>query len=140
MEFVFDIQPKFLPQGAFESRNDESLTIANADVPWLLTSQARGLTRCELPLVGPQDPPTPYRVKLHFAELDEQIKPGQRVFDVKLQGTTVAEQLDVAREAAGVRRGLTREFADVQVANSLVIELVPIAGQPILSAIEVASE
>jgi outer membrane protein assembly factor BamB len=140
MEFVFDIKPQLLPSGEFQARNDESLVIANADVPWLLTSQARGLKRCELPLVGEKDPASNYKVKLYFAELDAKTAPGDRVFDVQLQGTTVASKLDVVKEAGGPLRALTREFPGVRVEKDLVIELNPIAGQPILSAIEVQRE
>ncbi len=140
MEFVFDIKPQLLPEGKFEARNDESLIIENADVPWLFTSQARGMQRCELPLVGPNDPAASYKVKLYFAELDAKTAPGDRVFDVRLQGDTVAPRLDVVKEAGGAQRALTREFGGVRVAGNLVVELVPVAGQPILSAIEVRRE
>jgi hypothetical protein len=140
MEFVFDIQPKLHPGGGFEAQNDESLTVENARVPWIYTSQARGLARCELPLVGKDDEPAEYRVTLHFAELDKSVKPGERVFDVKLQGQTVAAGLDVAKEAAGSERALVREFRRVKVAGNLAIELVPVKGEPILAAIEVERE
>ena len=140
MEFVFDIKPQLMPEGEFRADNDESLVIENADVPWLLTSQARGLKRCELPLVGKDDPASSYKVKLYFAELDAKTAPGDRVFDVQLQGNTVAPRLDVVKEAGGPLRALTREFSGVQVDGNLVIELTPIAGQPILSAIEVQRE
>jgi hypothetical protein len=140
MEFVFDIKPNLMPGGEFATRNDESLDVANADVPWLLTSQARGLTHCELPLVKADESPASYKVKLYFAELDEKSKSGDRVFDVQLQGQTVAAKLDVAQEAGGPGRALTREFTGVRVTENLVVDLVPIAGQPILSAIEVERE
>ena len=140
MEFVFDIKPKLLEGGAFEAKNDESVNVDGARVDWLYTSQARGLARCELPLVGKDDPPAEYRVTLHFAELDPEIKAGQRVFDVKLQGDTVASGMDVVQEAGGTQKALTREFRRVKVAGNLVIELVPVKGEPILAAIEVERE
>ena len=140
MEFVFDIQPKLHAGGGFEARNDESLAVENARVPWIYSSQARGLARCELPLVGKDDEPAKYRVTLHFAELDKAVRPGQRVFDVKLQGQTVAAALDVAHEAGSIERALTREFRHVKVAGHLVIELESIKGEPILAAIEVERE
>jgi hypothetical protein len=140
MEFVFDIKPKLLPGGGFEARNDESLTVEEARVGWLYTSQARGLSRCELPLLGKGDAPAEYRVTLHFAELEKDTRPGDRVFDVKLQGQTAIAGLDVVREAGGSERALTRELRRVKVENNLVIELVPVKGGPILSAIEVERE
>ncbi|MGE3778693.1 MAG: PQQ-binding-like beta-propeller repeat protein, partial [Pirellulaceae bacterium] len=140
MEFVFDIKPQLMPGGSFEANNDESLVVENSDVPWLLSSQARGLLRCELPLVGKQDLAATYKVKLYFAELDANRKAGERVFDVRLQGQAVAAGLDVVRDAGGVRRQLKREFAGIPVTDNLVVELVPVAGEPILSAIEVERE
>jgi beta-galactosidase len=80
------------------------------------------------------------RVTLHFAELDKDIKPGDRVFDVKLQGQTVAAGLDVAKDAGGSERPLNRELRRVKVTDKLVVELAPVKGQPILSAIEVERE
>jgi len=140
MEFVFDIKPKLLEGGAFEARNDESLTVENTRVEWIYSSQARGLVRCELPLIGKGEAPAEYRVTLHFAELQKDAKPGDRVFDVKLQGETVAAALDVAQAADGSERAMTREFRRVKVASNLVVELNPIKGEPILSAIEVERE
>ena len=40
-----------------------------------------------------------HTVRLHFAEPDD-VKPGERVFDVKLQGNVVLRDFDVVREAA----------------------------------------
>ena len=106
----------------------------------MLSSQARGLEQCQIPLVGPNDPPANYKVKLHFAELNEKIAPGDRVFDVRLQGDTVATRLDVAKDAGGPLRSMTREFSHVRVTGDLVVQLIPVAGEPILSAIEVERE
>jgi hypothetical protein len=140
MEFVFDVKPQFMPGGEFQAVNDESLVVDNAEVPWLFSSQARGLLRCELPLLGPGDKPASYKVKLYFAELSEGAAAGERVFNVRLQGETVAPGLDILKEAGAARRALTREFTGVRVSSSLAIELQPVAGQPVLSAIEVARE
>jgi beta-galactosidase len=114
--------------------------VKDARVPWIYSSQARGLSRCELPLIGKDDAPAEYRVTLHFAELHKDAKPGDRVFDVKLQGQTVASGLDVVQVAGGIERALTREFRRVKVADNLVIELIPVKGEPILAAIEVERE
>ncbi len=140
MEYSFDIEPKLMAGGAFEARNEESLKVENARVGWLYTSQAHGLTRFELPLLGKDDAPARYRVTLHFAELAKDTKRGERVFDVKLQGETVAAELDVVQAAGGSERALTREFNRVEVADNLVVELSPKKGEPILSAIEVERE
>ncbi|NOX53165.1 MAG: hypothetical protein GXP27_01745 [Planctomycetes bacterium] len=40
--------------------------------------------------------PRRFTVRLHFAEIED-VVPGQRIFDVAIQGKTVAKQLDVIR-------------------------------------------
>jgi len=82
-------------------------------------------------------------VRLHFAELDD-VRRGQRVFDVRLQGRTVLRGFDVVRAAWGRNRAVVREFRDIPATRSLVLELVPRAEKltgataPIISAIEIA--
>ncbi|MEK6233652.1 MAG: malectin, partial [Planctomycetales bacterium] len=59
------------------------------------------------------------------------------VFDVKLQGKTVAERVNVVEEAGGPNRVLIREFSDVAVIGKLLVELVPRDGAPILSGVQI---
>ena len=102
---------------------------------WSRYGQFAGLT--DVSLTGL--PPTKlhrYRVALHFAEVSE-ASPGERVFDVKLQGRTVLTALDVVHEAGGRNAALVREFQDIEASDALTLELVPrTARLPILSAVE----
>ncbi len=109
----------------------------------------RGRVRCMnvIPLglgAAPAAPDRAFTVRLHFAELDD-VSPGQRVFDVKVQGQTVIRGLDVAREA-GARTALVKEFAHVRAGDSLVVEFEPAdpsptpATAPILNGLEVYDE
>jgi len=91
-------------------------------------------------------PPAPssrsYTVRLHFAELDE-VRPGDRVFDVEIQGKTVIQGLDVVSEAGGCRTALAREIERVSAADTITIGLLPSADSKlpaILSAIEIDQE
>ena len=60
------------------------------------------------------------------------------MFDIKLQGETVAEKVDVIDETGAVSRALVRTFEDVAVDNNLVIELVSHGkALPTIAAIEV---
>ncbi len=78
--------------------------------------------------------PASYRVRLHFAELED-LQPGQRVFDVHLQGRPVLESFDVVREAGGPRRAIRRDFR-VSADQELRIEFVPRTGEPVISGLE----
>ena len=95
---------------SFQSR---SVRIATGSVPWQ---------------------PAPYTVRLHFAELEDK-QPGQRVFDIRLQGRLVAQSLDIVREAGGPRRLLTNTF-HVTPDKELVLEFLPQAGTPLLNGLE----
>ena len=67
--------------------------------------------------------PGRYTLRLHFAELDG-AAPGDRVFNVLLQGKPVLKDFDVAREAGGGLRGVVKEF-DVTADRQLDIQFVP---------------
>jgi hypothetical protein len=82
-------------------------------------------------------------VRLHFCELDG-AAPGERTFDVLLNGKPALTGLDIAREA-GPMKALVKEFRGVTCAASLDVELR--SGKqpaertaPLLSAIEVIRE
>jgi len=135
----------FVSGGSFVAHSAAYTPIAGTEEPWLFTSAARGLTRCAMPLLGAGDGLSVYRVRLAFADPDND-RPGARVFDVKLQGKTVFKGLDIAAAAGGRDKAVFREFGGIEVADKLVIELVsssrkPAPGQvPILQAVEVIRE
>ncbi|HUU91592.1 MAG TPA: PQQ-binding-like beta-propeller repeat protein, partial [Phycisphaerae bacterium] len=89
--------------------------------------------------------PKTLSVRLHFAELDD-TGPGERVFDVRLQGKTVLKDFDVVKAAGGRGRAVVKQFDGVVVSGALALELAPKAKEvtastaPILSGIEVTAE
>jgi hypothetical protein len=80
-----------------------------------------------------------YSVRLHFSE-PEGLEPGQRTFDVYLQGTLVRQGLDVAAEAGGAYRPLVVRFDGIPVTRELEVRLTPTADMtdhlPVISGIE----
>jgi hypothetical protein len=100
------------------------------------------MTHCEVPLLSKGQEPDTYTVRLFFAALAGD-KPGQRVFDVKVQGQTVLKRFDVATIAGGTKKAHMAEFKNVDVVDSLMIDLVPAEAaaneehQPIISGIEI---
>jgi len=98
-----------------------------------------------LRLVAPSDE-TPkersFRVRLHFAEIDD-VKAGERVFDVAVQGKRVLEDFDVVKEAGGRHVALVRELGGVKASDRLLIEFDSAADgaeAPMLNALEVIEE
>ena len=68
------------------------------------------------------------------------------MFDVALQGKTVLEGLDIAREASGKNGALVKEFNHVEASERIVIELTS-KGQPsngtvppVINGVEVVQE
>lgn len=85
-------------------------------------------------------PTLPHTVRLHFAEPGG-LAPGARVFHVALQGKTVLENFDPAREAPGGT--LVREFRGIPIGAELRLRLTAAPGSqapPVLCGIEFAAE
>lgn len=126
-------------EGGFFDVNEETIEVAGTDTGWIYASGVTGLTRAEIPLLERGEGPQDYEVRLYFAAPAED-KPGQRVFDVKLQGKTVATGLDIAARAGGALRAHVETFKGIGVSEKLLLELVPArAGGPlpVLNGIEV---
>ncbi len=140
MDLDFELQTSFAKGGSFFTQNSESRHLANTDSPWIFVSGALGLQRCEIPLLDADQKPDTYTVRLSFAP-QENDKPGQRIFDVKLQGKTVLKGFDPAAQNGGPNAAFVAEFEKIAVTDNLVIELIPADGdataQPLISGIEV---
>ncbi len=58
-------------------------------------------------------PPGKYKVNLKFAETYVK-EPGQRVFDVVINGKKVLDHFDILKEAGGFGKGIEKNFAEVE--------------------------
>ena len=79
-----------------------------------------------------------YTVRLVFAELKSR-GPGERVFDVLIEGKPVLTDFDIARVAGGTRQVVVREFPAVAVEGTLDIALDAKVGQSLLCGVEVVA-
>lgn len=142
IDLPLNLTPKFVPGGDYFHYNADAFPVAGTDTPWVFSSGARGLSRAEIPLIGKGQKAETYTVRLSFMGLEND-QPGQRVFDVKLQGKLVLKGFDPAAKAGGNKRAFTAEFRDIPVTENLLLEMSPaqpaadLAHQPVLSAIEV---
>jgi hypothetical protein len=66
--------------------------------------------------------PALYTIRLYFVE-PEELRPGERVFDVQLQGQPVLRKFDIVAEAGGRLCGVVKEFHGVTVLDRLAIAL-----------------
>ncbi|MEX0700600.1 MAG: PQQ-binding-like beta-propeller repeat protein [Planctomycetales bacterium] len=114
-----------------------SSNFAGDGLPWVAASGVEGAVVIETELPGEATG----TVRLHFAE-PEDLKPGERVFAVRLQGRTVLDRFDIVQAAGAPRTAVVREFPDVTVAGGLRIDLAPANGSrpPILCGIEFVPE
>lgn len=83
-----------------------------------------------------------YDVKLHFTEVDD-IKAGDRIFSVKLQGKTVIDKLDIRAEAKSKDAALVKTFSGINGGESIRVEFTPLKGKnlgALLSGIEVIAK
>ncbi len=81
-------------------------------------------------------------IRLHFAELEEEVQSGQRVFDVRIDGQTVLNNFDIVAETGGSLRGTVKEFDAETSSGSINVELTKTADSeldPMLSGIEISS-
>jgi hypothetical protein len=121
----------------------ELLPIRGTDRPWLYTSGCQADTEFKFRLDELPAADALYTVRLHFAEAEE-TEPGQRIFDVWLQGQPVLTNFDVVHAADGPCRAIMKEFPGIRVTGELTIRLRRSAAAPdrppILCAIEAQRE
>lgn len=90
------------------------------------------------PLLKIDYPPLPHTVRLHFSDPNN-LPPGDRIFNVMLQGKTVLENFDLAKEGGSV----VREFKNIPIGADLHIRLQSAVGsraRPVLCGVEFAAE
>ena len=143
--FKFKLGQTVLKGMGWFRTNANDVTIRGTDQPWIYASGCRGLLGLRVPLIAKGQPPAGYTINLGFADPDNDA-PGVRVFDIKLQGKTVAKDFDVVRAAGARHAAVVKAFSGVRVANVLTIELVPkhatpsTRQAPVLSRIEIARQ
>jgi len=115
-----------------------TLLIKGGDLPWVGASAAVGVSSVTIGLPGSLKNRGPYTVRCHFAELAGS-KPGDRVFDLALQGQTVLTSFDVCAEAEGQDRALVKEFKRVAATDALTLTFTPRAGTPLICGVEVVA-
>jgi len=143
----FDLQEEILPGTGYFCRDFKGRTIGGTDKPWLFTSGCVGFRRCQIPLIDATagQPPAVYTVRLGLRNPPGD-RPGQRVFDIRLQNRTVEENCDVSQPDGTAGSATVRVFPGIDVDDTLLLELVPKAAQPtgtsapVLNFIEIVRE
>lgn len=125
-------------KGITSYRHNMDVTeVRGTETPWVAASGCRGPLVLQVN-VSKMPPRTRYRVRLHFAELEDK-KPGDRVFDVELGDRTVLSGFDVVKAAGKTHTAIVKEFETAAVGGSVPLALVPKKGEPILCGVEVTA-
>ena len=123
--------------------SEDRLPISGTNIPWVYTSGYANAKPLAFTLLDQGQEAADYTVRLHFAE-PEELKEGERLFDVLLQGKKVLGNFDVVRAAGGPGRALIKVFTGVRVEGELVVTLEPRESSqeknPILCGIEAVRE
>ncbi len=101
-------------------RHASAIADAGDSIAWVVAS-AREADRNETIEIS-QVVEGDYAVRLHFAELTAGVEPGQRVFDVLIDGKEVLSGFDIVAKTGGCFRGTVQEFS-VGAGEKLTIEL-----------------
>jgi outer membrane protein assembly factor BamB len=119
-----------------------ALTLQPNAYEWVAASGIAGPLRLKMMLAGEVSGSALYTVKLHFAEIENK-KPGERIFNVMLQGREVLRAFDIAQAAGGVDKPVIKTFNKVPVKDALTLECLPVSPggtPPLLCGIEVILE
>ncbi|HEX2976520.1 MAG TPA: malectin domain-containing carbohydrate-binding protein, partial [Bacteroidales bacterium] len=129
-----------LDTAGFYKIRKEPVSVWSLSTPWVSASAIGGVRAVEIPLVKDRSPETTtYTVKLYFSELENK-KPGDRVFDVKVQDQLVLHNFDIVSEAGKTDTEVIKTISGVKAGNNLRIEMIPVKGNTILSGIELSEE
>lgn len=133
-----DAYAYFMPKTQFRMH---TLEVANAaEHGWVAASGLRDVRYLEL--AGMDGGHEPYTVTLHFLEPDH-TGPGERVFDIRVQGELREDAFDIAAQSTGPRHAVSRSFAGITIGPSLRIELAPLSQSrhaPVISGLEIVRE
>lgn len=113
---------------------------ATGDLPWVISSGVRGVESVAIKLLPPEATGRDYTVRLYFAEPDD-LKPGDRVFDVTVQGRRLLYDFDIVKAAGRSRHGVVQEFRGVRVDHELRLTFRPSGSRSaVLCGVEVVAE
>jgi hypothetical protein len=115
----------------------------SGDLNWVAASGARGLSEVVVRLSKDEEKERVYTVRLYFSEPDD-VKPGQRLFNVALQGQEVLREFDIVHDVGRANRALVKEIRGVKVTRNLTLRFTPstkaTVKSPILCGLEVLAE
>lgn len=134
-----EIPVKIDTSGYFAIRKDP-ISVMSENTHWISSSAIGGIRSLEITLSNESiTDESEYRVNLYFSELDNK-KPGERVFNVKLQNKPVLENFDIVAETGKCDKEIVKSFSGIIAGQTLKIDMTPVKGNTILSGVELIQE
>ena len=129
-----------LDTAGFRKIRKEPFMVVSEKTPWVSASGLEGIRSLEVTLTKA----TPavdqeFTVKLYFAELDN-LRPGERVFNISLQGKEVYRHFDIAGVSGKPDREIVLTFHGIKAGKTLKLELTPTQGNTLISGMELIRE
>jgi hypothetical protein len=131
--------PVKIDTAGFTKFRKEPYTIISESTPWVSASSLGGIRSVEITLSNEEVTESSYTVKLYFSE-PENIKQGERVFDIAIQGVKVTDNIDIVSEAGKSDKEVQKIYTAVRAGKTLRIDLMPVKGNTLISGIEIISE
>ncbi len=134
-----DIPVKIDTSGFFKVRK-EPFNVVSENTPWVSSSALGGIRSVEISLSRDKSAlESSYMVKLYFSELEGK-KPGERIFDIAVQGIKVTDNLDIVKEAGKPDKEVVKTYHGIKAGNTLKVDLLPENGNTLISGIEIIQE
>ncbi len=137
LALAIDLKANFLKDGGFFSSDGDATISDSPASQWVTTSGARGLAKCSIPLLGEDDDPATYQVRLHLAP-DIRDSNINATYELQVQDQLVpVPSGDAAAETSVV------EVTGVGVSRYLDVAIIAKTGSgamPVLCGIEVTRE
>ena len=140
LDVKLNLNPVFEDEGGFSNTDEAALDLSGTDVPWLYTSCGSGLTQLTLPLLGENDSPAPYTVRLHFADYQSGGAEEDTVLRITLNGRPLEGNVLLPRRDGNRVQPVIRELQHLDVTDALTIQLEAVRGTPVLNAVEAIRE
>jgi len=140
LEYVFDLQQKFASGGSWYHGNPDGVSVDGSEPAWLFTSAARGLSEFTVPLLGDEDSPAQYEVRLFLTDLSDAQRES---LTVRLQDSADWKQTTSVVNSSGgdVASVTVLSYSGVQVDDALKINLNSDSSGPLsVAAVEILRE
>jgi len=115
-------------------KQDPQLVVAGASKPELYQNYRTGISAYRVPVANGR-----YRVTVHLFEPVEEAA-GKRVFDVAVSGGKARRKVDPFALAGGKLKAATVTLPAVVTDGMLVVDFRKVAGEPIVSAVDIVAE